>query len=135
MVEMALEDGEVLPQPSIEYQTTYSGKLTVRLSKMLHEHAAQRAKIEGVSLNAFLQEAIAMRTYSAPSCQIENVSKIMAQLTNVLNEALGTFNGVNSCIANINAGFVSLFNIHQKRREYNPQIRLECVNGGSYGVN
>lgn len=133
-IQMAIEDGEELPQPSVEYQTTYSGKFTVRLSKSLHEHASQRATSEGISLNSFVQEAIAIRTYSAPYSQIKMMSDIMAQLANTLSKTVGTFNGVNNYISNINAAFVSLINTNQNYKNY-PEVRFESVNGGSYGVN
>ena len=50
-----------LPPPS-DYEIKrcdYSGKVTLRMSKALHERASITADIEGVSLNAFVNEAIA----------------------------------------------------------------------------
>ena len=49
-----------LPPPS-DYEIKrcdYSGKVTLRMSKALHERAAISADIEGVSLNAFINDAI-----------------------------------------------------------------------------
>lgn len=53
------------PKPSTyELESSfYSGKITVRMSKSLHQQAALFAEKEGVSLNAFINDAIASHLY------------------------------------------------------------------------
>jgi len=50
----------VIPEPENDFQTTmnYSGRVTLRIPKSLHRQAAERALLNGVSLNSFLNEAI-----------------------------------------------------------------------------
>lgn len=61
MIEMAIEtleeDGRPLPKP--EFETPYSGNLSLRLGSDLHRRVAERAEIEGTSINSYLQTAIA----------------------------------------------------------------------------
>lgn len=54
--EVELEEGREVPPPW--GSRSYSGTLNLRLPKSLHEQAAHRAKIEGVSLNQYLVSAI-----------------------------------------------------------------------------
>ena len=56
----AFEKGFVIPEPENDFQTTmnYSGRVTLRIPKSLHRQAAERALLNGVSLNSFLNEAI-----------------------------------------------------------------------------
>ncbi len=58
-LEMAKEDGADIPEPSVEKPIEYSGNFSVRITKTLHQRASEKAKQEGVSLNAFVSEAIA----------------------------------------------------------------------------
>lgn len=48
--------GKDIPEPIRELN--YSGKLTFRLSKSMHKKATECAEREGVSLNAFIAEAV-----------------------------------------------------------------------------
>jgi len=51
-VEIALEDGQTIPEPRpVE---DYSGKFVVRVPKSLHRDLAQEAEIQGVSLNLLI---------------------------------------------------------------------------------
>ena len=54
------ENSISLPEPTnFEFkQNVFSGKVTLRMSKALHEKASIYADKEGVSLNAFINEAI-----------------------------------------------------------------------------
>ena len=56
----ALEKGIHIPEPdaSIHTTLTYSGRITLRLSKSLHRQVAEKASLDGVSLNAYLNEVI-----------------------------------------------------------------------------
>jgi antitoxin HicB len=54
--EIELEERREIPPPW--GSRSYSGTLNLRLPKSLHEQAAHRAKIEGVSLNQYLVAAV-----------------------------------------------------------------------------
>jgi len=58
-IEACIAQGIPLPEPQVVHD--YSGQVRLRLSKYLHQQAARRAEIEGVSLNTFFVDAIAMR--------------------------------------------------------------------------
>lgn len=56
-IETALEDGQTIPEPwPIE---TYSGKFVVRVPRSLHRQLVEAAEREGVSLNAYVNVALA----------------------------------------------------------------------------
>jgi antitoxin HicB len=55
-IEGALEDGIEIPEPAPE---TYSGRVLIRMPRSLHRRLAERAKREGVSLNQFVNYALA----------------------------------------------------------------------------
>lgn len=59
--EMFAEKGKSLPPPDIE-ETEFSGRITLRMSKSLHAAAHRRAKLDGVSLNQWVVEAVASRS-------------------------------------------------------------------------
>lgn len=48
-LEVALEDGEAIPEPQSE--TTFTGKFNLSIPKSLHRRLAMTAEDEGVSLN------------------------------------------------------------------------------------
>ena len=50
------EMGKAIPEPIQEL--TYSGRVTLRLSKSMHKKAAECANREGISLNSFFVEAV-----------------------------------------------------------------------------
>jgi antitoxin HicB len=58
-LEVALEDGRSIPEP----QTTeaYSGRFVVRVPRTLHQQLVEAAEQEGVSLNQFINVALAGR--------------------------------------------------------------------------
>lgn len=51
-IETAYEAGDDIPLPSND--STYSGKLVVRMPKSLHRSLAENAEREGVSLNQYI---------------------------------------------------------------------------------
>ncbi len=59
-VEVELERGHDIPPP-IDTES-FSGRVTLRIPPSLHERAAIRARLEGVSLNRLLSAAIAAYT-------------------------------------------------------------------------
>ncbi len=58
-LETALEDGLPIPEPRSE--EAFSGKFMVRVPRSLHRDLVDRAKEEGVSLNQYVNVALAMR--------------------------------------------------------------------------
>lgn len=63
VVQSRLEHGEALPDP-VTLQG-FSGQLRVRLGKSLHAAATARAEQESLSLNAFIQSAVAAAVKAA----------------------------------------------------------------------
>ncbi len=61
-----VEAGRPVPPPSVEAAEGYSGKWVLRTPKSLHRGLAERARAEGVSLNALavamLAQGLGMRT-------------------------------------------------------------------------
>lgn len=51
-IEDALEDGEIIPEPSDEKK--HSGRILLRIPPDLHSELAQKANLQGVSLNHYL---------------------------------------------------------------------------------
>ena len=60
-LELALEDGDVILEPSVEQQPKqdYNGKFSLRLPSSLHRKLAEQARREGVSLDQFVNMALA----------------------------------------------------------------------------
>ena len=56
-IEVALEDGDRIPEPRPE--EVYSGKFVVRVPKSLHRQLVEQAEAEGVSLNQYINVALA----------------------------------------------------------------------------
>ena len=56
-LEVALEDGLSIPEPRTEED--YSGKFVVRVPRSLHQELVERAAREGVSLNQYINVALA----------------------------------------------------------------------------
>ena len=55
-IEVALEDGETVPEPrSLD---DFSGKFVVRVPRSLHQDLVEAAKREGVSLNGYVNVAL-----------------------------------------------------------------------------
>lgn len=84
------EDGEPIPEPrTLE---DFSGQLRLRLGKTLHASAVARAGEEGLSLNSFIQEAVAgavaasaaysraAKGFNEARCQLEGSLRSAAEL-------------------------------------------------------
>jgi len=56
----ALEKNIAIPEPDADLPAAieYSGRVTLRIPKALHRKASERAILDGVSLNAYLNEVI-----------------------------------------------------------------------------
>jgi antitoxin HicB len=68
-LEVALEEGDAIPEPRAEEE--YSGKFVVRVPRSLHRELVATADREGVSLNQYinvaLAEAVGRRAALAPA--------------------------------------------------------------------
>jgi antitoxin HicB len=59
-LELALADGDPIPEPSsLALDDEPSGKFTIRMPRSLHRKLTEQAKREGVSLNQFVNVALA----------------------------------------------------------------------------
>lgn len=58
-LELALTDGDPIPEPALPVENQPSGKFTVRVPRSLHRKLAEEARREGVSLNQFVTVALA----------------------------------------------------------------------------
>jgi len=58
-LEVALERGVSIPEPSPVFDEAYSGKFLVRMPKSLHRRLAERARREKASLNQFVNVTLA----------------------------------------------------------------------------
>ena len=58
-LEVALEDGDHIPEPRPVEVHEYSGKFVTRIPRSLHRQLAQRAKAEGTSLNQLVLSLLA----------------------------------------------------------------------------
>lgn len=47
-----------IPNPSLKEEKDYSGKITLRMSKTLHQKVDERARKEGISVNSLVNEAL-----------------------------------------------------------------------------
>lgn len=56
-IELFEEDDRPLPEP--RFDPSYSGNLSLRIGSDMHRRVAERAEVEGVSINSLLQTAIA----------------------------------------------------------------------------
>jgi predicted RNase H-like HicB family nuclease len=59
-IEAEIEKGHEIPPPSSS--DSFSGKFALRMPSSLHQQAARMAEREGISLNQYINAAIAMRT-------------------------------------------------------------------------
>lgn len=64
-IEAAVEEGQPIPEPLTD--ESYSGKFVVRVPRSLHRQLAEAAERDGVSLNAFVNVALARAVGPYPS--------------------------------------------------------------------
>ena len=68
LVDLALDMGHDYPEPVPRPEQAFSGRVTLRMGKTLHQMAAEFAEEDGVSLNQFIVDrlslALGMRTHS-----------------------------------------------------------------------
>jgi len=65
-LQVALEDGRPVPEPSDEDNDNYSGRFNVRVPRRLHRDLVRAAEAEGVSLNLFVATALARAVSHIP---------------------------------------------------------------------
>lgn len=58
-LQVALEDGRPIPEPSGIEDEPYSGRFNIRVPKTVHRDLVHAAEAEGVSLNLFIATALA----------------------------------------------------------------------------
>lgn len=83
-IETTLEDGQPVPEPRPAGE--YSGKFMVRVPRSLHRELAEGADREGVSLNAFLNVALA-RAVSGGGPVMAELCQAMKLLTTKIEES------------------------------------------------
>ena len=74
------EDGYAIPEPSNISGDSYSGKFALRISKSMHRRLALLARQEDISINAYLNEAIAEKV-SRDECLRYMKSEIQKMMT------------------------------------------------------
>lgn len=57
-LDTAVEQGIPIPDVPVEHMEEYSGKMTLRLAPYVHRQATQLAKLEGISLNQYINNAV-----------------------------------------------------------------------------
>lgn len=108
-MEELIDMGKPIPDPIEEF--SYSGKFTVRLSKTLHKKVAESAEREGVSLNAFVTEAIAERVgIAAGGGLINRLKDTAAAFSELLRDSkpeLQTAVDFNEQMSRMRAGYMT----------------------------
>lgn len=78
-LETAVEKGYPIPEVRVEKATTYSGKLTLRISPKEHEAAAKQSAAQGISLNQYLSDAVV--SYSSRRMLMDLLDEKIDRLT------------------------------------------------------
>jgi antitoxin HicB len=79
-IEVSVEEGQPIPEPLID--ESYSGKFVVRVPRSLHRQLAEAAERDGVSLNAFVNVALA-RAVGQPSLPPAQPARSPARVTSL----------------------------------------------------
>ena len=85
-LKVAIEKGKRIPEP--EPESTYSGKFNLRISKSLHERAVSAARMDGVTLNVYVAQALAEKVERSSQ---EHFLAGLAKTVRDLPELSGTF--------------------------------------------
>lgn len=87
-LEVSLDQGDAIPEPRPEDE--YSGKFVVRVPRSLHRDLAETAEREGVSLNHFINTALAQSVGVTQAGQAqprqEAMARHVARLENLAEE-------------------------------------------------
>ncbi len=73
----AKECGIEIPECPYVSDNEYSGKFTVRISKELHRLLAKQAELNSVSINSYVEEAIAAKVYNLQESQLNRLVSLM----------------------------------------------------------
>lgn len=85
-------EAQGIPLPESDQAQDYSGQFRVRLPKSLHRQAAQLAALDGVSLNQFVANAIAVAVGGGQVNQkmIQEIARQFTEHTNQLRVAVAS---------------------------------------------
>jgi predicted RNase H-like HicB family nuclease len=76
-LEVSLEQGDAIPEP--RHEDAYSGKFVVRVPRSLHRELAETAEGEGVSLNQYINTALAQSVGVMRASQARPAQEAMAR--------------------------------------------------------
>lgn len=76
-LEVSLDHGDAIPEPRPEEE--YSGKFVVRVPRSLHRELAEAAEQEGVSLNQYINTALAQSVGAMRAGQAQPAQEAMAR--------------------------------------------------------
>lgn len=86
-LEVSLEQGDAIPEPRLE--EAYSGKFVVRVPRSLHRDLAEAAELEGVSLNQYINTALAQSVGATRAGQAQPGQEITARYVARLETLVG----------------------------------------------
>jgi antitoxin HicB len=81
---VSLEDGDPIPEPRPEEE--YSGKFVVRVPRSLHRQLVEEAERDGVSLNQFVNVALASAVTRLPASSGQSKSPALIPLPESLKQ-------------------------------------------------
>jgi antitoxin HicB len=96
-LEVELEDGEVIPEPRLEED--YSGKFNTRVPKSLHRKLVDAADDDGVSLNQWINSALAEAVGAAK--RVASVDKNQELKSFEPNALQGLEDGIHSLLLDV----------------------------------
>lgn len=85
-LDTANEVGIPIPEVPIQQTTEYSGKISLRIAPSIHQRAVQLAKIEGISLNQYINDAIV-----AKNSELSTVNYISRNVVNFVQDLNNRF--------------------------------------------
>jgi len=77
-LQVSLEDGDPIPEPRPEEE--YSGKFVVRVPRSLHRQLVEEAERDGVSLNQYVNVALASAVTRLPISSGQSKSPVLVTL-------------------------------------------------------
>jgi predicted HicB family RNase H-like nuclease len=81
VLEELLAKGERIPEPEVEKDNTYSGRILLRLSRQLHQKVAEKASIRGESINRYIVNALE----ADARARIDDLYAMMRELMEKIN--------------------------------------------------
>ena len=77
-----------IPKCSIMREQEYSGKFTVRISKDLHRKLVQQSEANSISLNSYVEEAIAEKIGGVQNNQMNRCISILERVCKITSETV-----------------------------------------------